>query len=464
MENLASYAGSGAKTAIALSFMANETLPNNTNQANGMLIAENRVKNQPPLIFILANGLTNGGVTTWAINTSRRLGVKGQACAIVAHDPDQGSDVFSRNNQDWIVECAGNASGHLPKPKEIAAFARCYASFGDAILLPNWSWGTWVGVAAMMRNPKPQNRVIGIAHTDEKAYYDIMTYYEPMISKFIAVSDQIHQRLVQLMPQRQHDIIRLPCPVPKRVAKARSNEQRHTLRIGYAGRIQHYQKRILDLQDLAANLSQYSGHYCFEIAGDGTHLQQLKNFFNENHIENVTVNFHGLLDSEAIATLWSSVDVGILFSSHEGLSISMIESMAAGCVQVLTNVSGVSDTVRPGINGFIHAVGDTQAMAASLQTLLAQPGLLSRMSAACIDHVQRNHDPDDYDRQLLHLAQQAWQQPQRRWPRFRKLIPAFITAEYQSRSKKKNFISLKGRIKIKFKHLISRAKSREPMN
>ena len=308
----------------------------------------------------------------------------------------------------------------------------------------------------MMRNPKPHNRVIGIAHTDDKAYYDIMTYYEPIISKFIAVSDQIHQRLVELMPQRQHDIIRLPCPVPRRAAEARSNEQRHTLRIGYAGRIQNYQKRILDLQDLAADLSQCSGHYCFEIAGDGTHLQQLKNFFNENHFDNVTVNFHGLLDSEAIASLWSSVDIGILFSSHEGLSISMIESMAAGCVQVLTNVSGVGDTVTPGINGFVHAVGDTQAMASSLQNLWAQPELLSRLSASCIEHVQLNHDPDDYDRQLMNLAQQAWQQPQRLWPRFRRLVPASTVAEYNLRSKKKNPISLKGRIKMKLIALIKR--------
>jgi len=74
----------------------------------------------------------------------------------------------------------------------------------------------------------------------------------------------------------------------------------------------------------------------------------------------------------------------------------MIESMSAGCVQVLTNVSGVGDTVKPGVNGFVHEVGGTQAMAVSLETLLAQPELLSRMSASCIDHVQRNHNPDDY--------------------------------------------------------------------
>ncbi len=444
--------------------MINEAMPYDTSQAFGRLISESRSKNQPPLIFILANGLTNGGVTTWAINTCRRMVAKGQACAIVAHEPEPGNEVFPRSDQDLIVECAGNASSRLPKPKEVAAFARCYAGLGDAILLPNWSWGTWVGVAAMMRNPKQQSRVIGIAHTDEKAYYDIMTYYESIISKFIAVSDQIHQQLNQQMPHRQGDIIRLPCPVARRDSKARANKHRDTLRIGYAGRIQEYQKRILDLQRLAVDLSQCRGHYCFEIAGDGTHLAELQDYFKHNHFDNLTVNFLGLLGAEAVADLWSSVDVGILFSSHEGLSISMIESMAAGCVQVLTDVSGVGDTVTPGMNGFVHAVGDTKAMAASLQTLLTQPDLLNRMSAACIDHVQRNHDPDDYDRQLLDLAQQAWLQPQRRWPRLRRLIPNSITAEYQSRLKKRNYISLKGRIKMKLLKVVNRTLSSRATN
>jgi len=414
--------------------------------------------NSPCFAFVLANGLTNGGVTTWAVNTSRRMVAKGQSCALVAHDIQPGSDEFPRGNQDWIVDCPGNASGHLPKPKEIDTFSRCYAALGNAILLPNWSWGTWAGVAAMMRHPTQQNRVVGIAHTDEKSYYDVMVHYEPIISKYIAVSDQTYKNLIQLLPGRKQDIIRLPYPVARRDPKARSSEKRDILRIGYAGRIQQYQKRILDLQALAAELSQCDGLYCFEIAGDGTHLQELRNFFEREHFHNVSVNFYGLLDPDAIAALWASVDVGILFSSHEGLSISMIESMAAGCVQVLTNVSGVSDTIKHGINGFIHPVGDTKSMAVSLQILFADPELLSRMSTACIDHVERNHDPDNYDRHLLELAQQAWQQPQRRWPQFRRLIPTVVVSEYQSSLKKKDLISLKGRIRLKFIELINRTR------
>jgi glycosyltransferase involved in cell wall biosynthesis len=408
-----------------------------------------KLSSVPTLVFILANGLTNGGVTTWAINTSRRMAGIGQKSLIVAHDPEDGGEEFSRKVEDQIRPCPGNASGHLPQPKEIKNFASCYGAIGDAILFPNWSWGTWASVASMMRRPSQRQRVIGIAHTDEKGYYDKMIHYEPIISKFIAVSDQIYQHLLQQLPTRRHDITRLPYPIAKRQARERPKTQKDCLRIGYAGRIQQYQKRILDLKLLAADLSLRKGDYFFEVAGNGTHLEELKEYFEHNRFKNVSVNFLGLIDADAIPVFWSTVDVGILFSSHEGLSISMVESMAAGCVQLVTNVSGVSDTVKPGISGFIHEIGDTEAMAKSLQTLLEQPDLLSRMSVACIDHVQLHHDPDRYDSKLLELARQAWQEPQRKWPRFRRLIPESVVAEQRLRRKARTSISLRGRIKLK---------------
>ena len=103
---------------------------------------------------------------------------------------------------------------------------------------------------------------------------------------------------------------------------------------------------------------------------------------------------------------WSNVDVAILFSSHEGLFISMIESMAAGCVQMVTNVSGVSDSVEHGISGFIYEIGDITAMANHLFLLHQDSELLSKMFEACISNVKQHHDPDDYDTVLLRLCRE----------------------------------------------------------
>lgn len=134
----------------------------------------------------------------------------------------------------------------------------------------------------------------------------------------------------------------------------------------------------------------------------------------------------------------------------------MVESMAAGCVQVVTNVSGVSDTVIHDVNGFVHPIGDVAAMADSLETLWEHPELLNKMSARCIEHVRLHHDPEQYDLRFLELIQQAWQQPQRNWSRFRRLIPADVVAEERSRRKGKTMISLKGRIKLKIMAILDK--------
>lgn len=408
------------------------------------------------VVFILANGLSNGGVTTWALNACHRLIRKNFDCRIIAHKPESGSQEFSRDSDLPILDCPINASGTPLRQHELEAIAQCYASIPHAVLLPNWSWGTWASVAYRYRHKENDSRVIGIAHTDEESYYAIMSYYQSIISKFIAVSNRTYAELLRRLPERHADIIRLSYPTTGTGGTARPAEAIKVLPIGYAGRIQEYQKRITDLKSLAARLAEQPGRYRIEVAGDGTHLQELRDHFARVRFPNVEVVLHGLVAADAMPAFWSRMDVAILFSSHEGLSISMIESMAAGCVQIVTDVSGVSDSVQDNVSGFVHQIGDTESMAHHLSLLLADPELRHRMSQACIDHVAQHHNPELYDQSLLQLAHSAWQQAPRSWPRWKRCIPRSVIAEYRQRTKKRQQISWKGRVKLKLIRLRNR--------
>jgi len=57
-----------------------------------------------------------------------------------------------------------------------------------------------------------------------------------------------------------------------------------------------------------------------------------------------------------VQKLWQTADVCVLVSEYEGTSVSMLEAMAAGCVPVVTKVSGTADVIQPGINGFTGPV------------------------------------------------------------------------------------------------------------
>jgi glycosyltransferase involved in cell wall biosynthesis len=67
-----------------------------------------------------------------------------------------------------------------------------------------------------------------------------------------------------------------------------------------------------------------------------------------------------------------------LCSLTETLSLAAIESMALSRPVVHSNVGGASEMIRPGWNGFLFPVGDTQALVATLG-MLVDPNLAKRM-------------------------------------------------------------------------------------
>ncbi len=77
-----------------------------------------------------------------------------------------------------------------------------------------------------------------------------------------------------------------------------------------------------------------------------------------------------------------AADVLLLTSAYEGMPNVIMEAMYAGRPVVATRVGGVPDLIEDGVHGFIHAVGDTEGMARSLERLLTDPGLRQRMGKA----------------------------------------------------------------------------------
>lgn len=370
--------------------------------------------------FALPAGLTNGGVTTWALALSERLNQKNHLSKLICHSawPDQAT--FKADDRADVIHCDGLAwdAGITA----IRGFLPTYAAVNAEVFIPNWSWGTYGTVALMTLDEACAIRVIAFAHSDQDHYYELMTYYEPIISKFVAVSETIRQRLQRLLPSRLNDICKLMSPVAVR-GEGRRFDHKKPLTITYAGRILQRQKRILDLIALIDLLAAAKGHYHFKIAGDGQQLPQLLEHFTRTKYSNVSIEFLGLIAHERMTDLWASSDISILFSELEGMSLSMLESMAQGCVPVVTDVSGAREKITHGETGFIVAIGDVSSMARIIDDLDADRARVQRISNACLASLRDHHGFDAYDCEFVKIMQECVSGPPARWPPTKAIVP-----------------------------------------
>ncbi|HEU4522654.1 MAG TPA: glycosyltransferase family 4 protein, partial [Thermoanaerobaculia bacterium] len=82
--------------------------------------------------------------------------------------------------------------------------------------------------------------------------------------------------------------------------------------------------------------------------------------------------------------------VSVQPSLSEGLSNTVLESMAAGTALVATLVGGTGEVVRDGENGLLVPAEDPRAIATAVERVLGDPDLAVRLGAAaqaCIrDH------------------------------------------------------------------------------
>lgn len=79
-------------------------------------------------------------------------------------------------------------------------------------------------------------------------------------------------------------------------------------------------------------------------------------------------HFFGL--RQDIARILALIDVFVLPSLSEGLSLAILEAMAAGKPVVATQVGGNPELVLDGETGFLVPPRDSQALASSVATLL----------------------------------------------------------------------------------------------
>lgn len=135
-----------------------------------------------------------------------------------------------------------------------------------------------------------------------------------------------------------------------------------------------------DHRTLLAALGQLrDADWQLDLIGEGPSLPALQ---QQAHVLRISerIRFLGLRND--VAGLLGAADLFLLISHWEGFPRSILEAMRAGLPVVATDVAGVSESVREGVNGVLVARHDADDLARKLRPLLADASLRRAMGEA----------------------------------------------------------------------------------
>jgi len=111
-----------------------------------------------------------------------------------------------------------------------------------------------------------------------------------------------------------------------------------------------------------------------------------------------------------IPRLLAGIDIFIQPSINEGLSLSLMEAMAAKKAVIATNVGGTKDIIQDGINGLLVLPGSVEALRTALLSVMGCQGRYHELSAKAFLTAQENFDlhknVENYYQQYRMLASQ----------------------------------------------------------
>ncbi len=386
-------------------------------------------------VFVLPEATGLGGVTSWSLELSRQMHSSGRSASILAHEPVSG--VSWKMPAGWcngirFVRCPSKHHPNDPflRPSEIRAYLPAYLGSLPAIFIPNWSHGAYAACALLAQADSTRMRVIGIAHADGEEYYQLLVHYEPMIHRFVAVSDVIAERLVWEMPHRERDIRIMPYPIhfPSSVERTYADRS-GPIRLVYAGRLVQQQKRVFDLVPALEALYRRGVDFRLNIVGEGAEAVELERRIRalEGRSEQ-RIRFVGLVAPPDMTRVWSDADVCVSLSDYEGMSLSLLEAMAHGCVPVVSRVSGTSMVIEPGVNGFYFSPGDTDRLAEFVSALAADRGKLREMGCRARQVMAGWPSYERYAEEFSELLRTSCRSGPRAWPRGRPLVTSALRA------------------------------------
>ena len=127
------------------------------------------------------------------------------------------------------------------------------------------------------------------------------------------------------------------------------------------------------------------------LIGDGPDREYLESFVAERKLSG-QVSFEGSINQEQIRAFYAAADIFAMASFAEGIPVVLMEAMAMEIPCVATNIHGIPELIRDGIDGLLVAPSDIQGLCEALSRLMDERELRESIGKAGRLRVQEHYD------------------------------------------------------------------------
>ncbi len=206
-----------------------------------------------------------------------------------------------------------------------------------------------------------------------------------LVDHFIAPSHFLAERLVQWgVAENKITVLENVIPRPDYKGKSTTRHGAGTLRVGFFGQISKL-KGINVIFDAAAALDREENtDIVFDIYGEyrGQPPEFQKDFLERLEKIGPNVRFHGPYEPTQVDRLMQTVDVTIVPSIWwENSPVVIQEAFRNRRPVICSDIGGMAEKVRDGLDGWHFATGSSMALVALLKHLSENPDVVAKASA-----------------------------------------------------------------------------------
>jgi glycosyltransferase involved in cell wall biosynthesis len=322
-------------------------------------------------IALATYGLHAGGMETFLFVLARRLRRAGHQVAFVVTET-LGAWHSVPEDEGFAMYAVLRTNGWADHVKRVAA---ALSEF-DVVLL-NHSV-----IAQAVAGVLPGSvKTVAVLHNDANTIYRVGLSNLANLDGVIAVSPRVRDVATKRAPSSKVFLVRLGVEA---VDQAHPKQTSDVLRVAFVGRLEHAQKRVLDLPAILSRARMLGAQVAFDLVGGGPDENELTKALAELNL-GMELHIHGELRHRDALTVLAKADVLILPSRFEGFPVILLEALARGVIPVASYLPGITDeTVEEGVNGYLVEPGDLDGFARAIVRLAKDTDLRARLAIAAL--------------------------------------------------------------------------------